>query len=51
MKKYKVFTAKTQEEAEAEMNRLAQQGRRVTAVTFWQTAMRYRLVVTMEQDT
>ncbi|WP_294498106.1 hypothetical protein [uncultured Gemmiger sp.] len=50
MKKYKVFTAKAPEEAESEMNRMAQQGWRVVAVTFWETAMSYRLVVTMEQD-
>ena len=50
MKTYKVCTANTPEDAELQMNDLAQQGWSVTAVTFWQTVMRYQLVLTFERE-
>lgn len=50
MKEYKVITVKTPEDAEAEMNRQATDGWEVRAVTFWQTAMAYRLVITFERS-
>ena len=50
MKQYKVIVVKSPEDAEQEMNRFAQQGWEVKAVTFWETAMSYRLVITFERD-
>ena len=50
MKEYKVITVKTPEEAEKEMNHYALDGWEVKAVTFWETAMAYRLVVTLEKE-
>ena len=49
MKEYKVITAKTPEDAEAEMNKQAKDGWEVKTVTFWETAMAYRLVITFER--
>ena len=50
MKSYAVRTAKTPEDAEAQMNEMAREGRTVKAVTFWETAMAYRLVITFEKE-
>ena len=50
MKEYKVVTAKNPEEAEQQMNIYAADGWVVKAVTFWETAMAYRLVITLERD-
>ena len=50
MKEYKVLTAKTPEDAETMMNQMACQDWSVTAVTKWDTAMAYRLVITFEKD-
>ena len=49
MKEYKVITSKTPEDAEAEMNKQAKEGWEVKSVTFWETAMAYRLVITFER--
>ena len=50
MKSYKVCTANTPQDAELQMNELAQQGWAVAAVTYWQTVMRYQLVITFEKE-
>lgn len=50
MKEYKVITAKTPEEAQIEMNKYACDSWEVTAVTMWETAMTYRLVITFERN-
>ena len=50
MKEYKVVTAKNPEEAEQQMNIYAADGWVVKAVTLWETAMAYRLVITLERD-
>ena len=50
MKSYAVRTAKTPEDAEAQMNEMAREGWTVKAVTFWETAMAYRLVITFEKE-
>lgn len=50
MREYKVVTVKTPEDAETEMNRQAIDNWEVKAVTFWQTAMAYRLVITFERS-
>ena len=50
MKEYKVLTAKNPEEAETMMNQMAHQNWTVIAVTKWETAMAYRLVITFEKD-
>ena len=50
MKSYAVRTAKTPEDAEAQMNEMARDGWTVKAVTFWETAMAYRLVITFEKE-
>ena len=50
MKSYAVRTAKTPEDAESQMNKMAQEGWTVKAVTFWETAMAYRLVITFEKE-
>lgn len=50
MKEYKVVTAENPEEAEQQMNIYAADGWVVKAVTFWETAMAYRLVITLERD-
>ena len=50
MKEYKVLTAKTPEEAEMLMNQMACQNWAVIAVTKWETAMAYRLVITFEKN-
>ncbi len=49
MMEYKVITVKTPEDAEQEMNRYAAENWTVKAVTFWETAMSYRLVITLER--
>ena len=50
LKEYKVVTAKNPEEAEQQMNIYAADGWVVKAVTLWETAMAYRLVITLERD-
>lgn len=50
MKEYKVLTAKTPEEAEAAMNQMACQGWSVKAVTQWDRATSYRVMITFEKD-
>lgn len=50
MKEYKVIVAKSPEDAEKEMNHHALENWEVKAVTFWETAMSYRLVVTLERE-
>ena len=50
MKEYKVITVKTPEDAETEMNKQAQDNWEVKAVTHWETAMAYRLVITFERS-
>ncbi len=50
VKEYKVITAKSPEDAEKVMNAHALEGWEVKAVTFWETVMAYRLVVTLERD-
>ena len=50
MKKYKVLTAKTPEEAEITMNQMAHEGWAVKAVTQWDRATSYRVMITFEQD-
>lgn len=50
MKEYKVITVKSPEDAEKEMNHYALDDWNVKDVTFWETAMSYRLVVTLERD-
>ena len=50
MKEYKVLTTTSPEEAEKEMNRYALEGWEVADVTFWETALAYRLVVTLERE-
>ena len=50
MKEYKVVTVKNPEEAEQQMNIYAADGWVVKAVTLWETAMAYRLVITLERD-
>ncbi len=50
MKEYQVLTAQTPEEAEAAMNRMARQGWTVKAVTQWDRASSYRVMITFEKD-
>lgn len=50
VKEYKVITVKSPEDAEKVMNAHALEGWEVKAVTFWETVMAYRLVVTLERD-
>ena len=50
VKEYKVITVKSPEDAEEKMNCYALEDWEVKAVTFWETAMSYRLVVTLERD-
>lgn len=50
MYEYKVVTAKSPEDGEKEMNLMAANGWRVVAVTFWETAMSYRLIITFERE-
>ena len=50
VKEYKVITVKSPEDAEKDMNAHALEGWEVKAVTFWETAMSYRLVITLERD-
>jgi hypothetical protein len=50
VKEYKVITAKSPEDAEKEMNVHALEDWEVKAVTFWETVMAYRLVITLERD-
>ena len=50
MKEYKVVTVKTPEDAETEMNRQAIDNWEVKAVTLWETALAYRLVITFERS-
>ena len=49
MMEYKVVTVKTPEDAEKEMNQYAKEQWTVKAVTFWETATYYRLVITFER--
>ncbi len=49
MMEYKVITVKTPEDAEKEMNQYAKEHWTVKAVTFWETAMSYQLVITLER--
>ena len=50
MKEYKVITVKSPEDAEKKMNFYALEGWGVKDVTFLETTMSYRLVVTFERD-
>ena len=50
VKEYKVITVKSPEDAEKEMNHYALEDWEVKDVTFWETAMSYRLVITLERD-
>ena len=50
MKSYKVLSVKNPKDAEAQMNEMARQGWEVKAVTFWETAMSYQLVITFERE-
>lgn len=50
MKSYKVLSVKSTKEAENQMNEMAKQGWEVKAVTFWETAMSYQLVITFERE-
>ena len=50
MKKYKIFTVPSIEEAEQMMNEMALQGWIVKAMVPWQTIRGPRLAVTFEKD-
>lgn len=50
MKQYKVVVAKTPEDAEEEMNRYSAENWDVKMMTFWETAMSYRLIITFERS-
>lgn len=49
MMQYKVITVKSPADAEKEMNLYAAENWTVKAVTFWETAMSYRLIITLER--
>ena len=50
MRIYKVCAERSPEKAEQTMNEMARQGWEVKAVTSWETAMTYQLVMTFQRE-
>lgn len=50
MKEYKVITAKTPKDSEELMNKYAKNGWIVKAVTFMNTGLSIRIMITLEKD-